>query len=183
MAGVSSSSDRSVRRPLVLTGGPAVGKTVTGRTLAERRPRAAFIDVDDLRLLVVAGHEWLGPAGAVQRRLGASNACALGRRFLAAGFDVAIADVLTPETAAVYREQLPNCLVVQLRVPLAEARRRATTRPVWLTDAEFTDLHCVEAANPPPVDHSVDVAAYSLDEQVAAVEALWTTDSRAGSAR
>lgn len=182
MAVVNSTPGGAVRRPLVLTGGPAVGKTVTGRTLAERRSRAAFIDVDDLRLLVVAGHEWLGPAGAVQRRLGASNACALGRRFLAAGFDVTIADVLTPETAVVYREQLPSCLVVHLRVPLAEARRRATTRQVWLTEAQFTELHRIDAADPPPVDHSLDVAAYSLEEQLAAVGALWTTNSALGPA-
>ncbi len=87
-----------------------------------------------------------------------------------------ITDVLTPETAAVYREELPGCLVVHLRVPLAEARRRATTRQVWLTDAEFTDLHGIDAADPPPVDHVVDVAGYSIDEQVAAVGALWASD-------
>lgn len=177
---VSNSFDEPARRPLVLTGGPAVGKTVTGRALAEGRSRAAFVDVDDLRLLVVAGHEWRGPAGAVQRRLGAVNACALGRRFLAAGFDVTIADVVTPETAAVYREELPGCLVVHLRVPLAAARRRATTRRVWLTDAEFTELHRIDAADPPAVDHSVDVAGYSLEEQVAAVGKLWALDSTSG---
>lgn len=58
------------RRPLVLTGGPAVGKTTTARPLAEALPRAAFIDVDDLRQLVVAGHETWGPQGMPSVRWG-----------------------------------------------------------------------------------------------------------------
>jgi shikimate kinase len=36
-------------RPLILTGGPAVGKTTCGRALAVERDRAAYIDVDDIR--------------------------------------------------------------------------------------------------------------------------------------
>ncbi|MEH0845970.1 hypothetical protein V6U81_26685 [Micromonospora sp. CPCC 205711] len=39
---------------LVLTGGPAVDKSTTGRLLARRCARAALIDVDDIRQLVVA---------------------------------------------------------------------------------------------------------------------------------
>lgn len=42
-------------RPLLLSGGPAVGKSTCGRALATERNRAAFIDVDDIRQLVVAG--------------------------------------------------------------------------------------------------------------------------------
>lgn len=59
------SNDGALRRPLVLTGGPAVGKTATGRWLAGQRPRAAYLDVDDLRQLVVAGAEapWRGQEG------------------------------------------------------------------------------------------------------------------------
>jgi len=119
------------RRPLVLTGGPAVRKTTTARPLAEALPRAAFIDVDDLRLLIVAGHEAWGPQGDAQRALGAANACLLGQRFGVEGFDVAIADVVTPATADVYRHQLRGCLLVHLTVTLTEAHRRAATRPVW----------------------------------------------------
>ncbi|MGH2533707.1 MAG: hypothetical protein ACRDJW_15555 [Thermomicrobiales bacterium] len=32
-------------RPLILTGGPAVGKTTCGRALTVERDRAAYIDV------------------------------------------------------------------------------------------------------------------------------------------
>lgn len=161
------------RRPLVLTGGPAVGKTTTARPLAEALPRAAFIDVDDLRLLVVGGHEAWGVEGGAQRALGASNACALGRRFLAEGFAVAIADVLTPAIAEIYRRELRGCLLVRLTVTPAEAHRRAATRRVWLTKEEFDHLHRVDAEDPPPADHYLDVTAWSPAEQQAAVEALW----------
>ena len=41
-------------RPLILTGGPAVGKTTRGRALAVERDRAASIDVDDIRPLILA---------------------------------------------------------------------------------------------------------------------------------
>ena len=41
-------------RPLILTSGPAVGKTICGRALALERDRAAYIDVDDMRQLIVA---------------------------------------------------------------------------------------------------------------------------------
>jgi len=44
------------RRPLILTGAPAVGKSVTAQSLAARRERCAVIDVDDVRQLVVGGH-------------------------------------------------------------------------------------------------------------------------------
>lgn len=161
------------RRPLVLTGGPAVGKTTTGRPLAEALPRAAFVDVDDLRQLVVAGHEVWGIQGDAQRALGASNACSLAERFGTEGFDVAIADVVTPATAKIYRQQLRGCLLVHLTVTLAEAHRRAATRQVWLTEEEFDQLHRDDAENPPPADHHLDVSAYSPAEQRAAVAALW----------
>ncbi len=42
-----------VKRQL-LTRGPAVGKTTRGRALAVERDRAAYIDVDDIRQLIVA---------------------------------------------------------------------------------------------------------------------------------
>jgi predicted ATPase len=41
-------------RPLILTGGPAVGKTTCRRALAVERDRAAYVDVEDARRLIVA---------------------------------------------------------------------------------------------------------------------------------
>ena len=92
-----------VLRPLVLTGGPAVGKTTCGRALAMERRRGAYIDVDDVRQLVVAGAvaPWVGSAGRDQHALGARNASALASNFLDAEFDVTIADMLSPATSRI----------------------------------------------------------------------------------
>ncbi len=92
----------SRRPPLILTGGPAAGKTTTGRALAEGRPRAAFIDVDDIRQLVVTGAAaaWEGPNGQQQMDLAARNACALASNLHQAGFDVVVADVVDAATAS-----------------------------------------------------------------------------------
>lgn len=53
------------RLPLVLTGGPAVGKSVTARALAGGRVRCAVVDVDDVRQLVISGAAapWEGEEG------------------------------------------------------------------------------------------------------------------------
>jgi len=114
----------TARPPLVLTGAPAVGKSVTGHALALQRPRCAFIDVDDVRQLVVAGGAapWDGEQGLVQQRLGAVNACALARNFLERDIEVVIADVLTPATAHIYSQQLPGCRIVHLTASWPEGR-------------------------------------------------------------
>jgi hypothetical protein len=169
-------SEKMIRRPLVLTGGPAVGKSSTGKAVATARPRAAFIDVDDVRQLIVAGGEppWRGEQGLAQQKLGVLNACCMARHLTAAGFDVVIADVLTPRTALVYRQKLPRCLIVHLVVPLAEALRRAARRRVWLTDDEFRALHRDDVAAPPTSDNRLDVASMSLEDQISTVERLWS---------
>ena len=166
-------------RPLVLTGGPAVGKSVTGRRLAQSRARAAFIDVDDIRQLVVAGAEapWRESEGTAQAALGAENACGLGRRFLAYGFDVVIADVLTPSTAAIYRRHLPRCRIIHLLAGLDEAHRRARTRKVWLTDEEFTLLHRRDNVEPPAADDRLSVGDLDIEQQVELVAHSWVADA------
>lgn len=164
-----------MRRPLILTGASAVGKSTCARRLATLRPLAACVDVDDVRQLVVSGAAapWHGDAGRAQLRLGAGNACALARNFSAAGFDVVIADVVTPATAAVYRRELPGCLLVRLRISLAGARARAATRPVHLSDEEFAWVHALDAEEPPEADVLLDVDGWDLDRQVSAVAEIW----------
>ncbi|MET0693209.1 MAG: hypothetical protein ABWY56_04725 [Propionibacteriaceae bacterium] len=163
------------RKPLVLTGGPAVGKTTCGRALAAEVDRGAYLDVDDLRQLVVSGAAapWEGAAGLAQQALGATNACALAANFRAAGFDVVIADVLTPATTQIYRDSLPGCLVVHLRISLEHARQRAATRTVYLTDDEFELLHRQDAADPPGADAVLDVDDLTLDQQLRQIRQVW----------
>jgi predicted kinase len=120
-----------MRSPLVLTGGPAVGKSTTARLLALATARSAVVNVDDVRQLIVSGGAapWQGSEGSAQQRLGVENACSLARSFNAAGFDVILTDVLTPVMLELYRQRLSGCLIVRLHVSDQEARRRAATAP------------------------------------------------------
>lgn len=138
-----------------------------------------MIDVDDVRHLVVAGHAapWEGNAGLQQQQLGVENACALARRFLEAQIEVVLADLVTPSTASIYRRELPGVRVVRLRLPLADARRRAAQRPVHLTDHEFADLHESDRSSRFFADASIEVARLAFDEQVDAVLGLWSADA------
>jgi predicted kinase len=161
---------------MLLTGGPASGKSATAAELAKTLPRVAVIDVDDIRHLVVAGHAapWDGDEGVLQQRIGVENSCDLARRFLGAGIEVVMADVLNDAAAALYRRLVPSVVIVRLRLPLREARRRATLRPRHLTDREFEDLHAMEVTNTFPADHDIQVGGLSLEEQRDAVMQLWS---------
>lgn len=163
-------------RPLLLTGPPAAGKSTTARALAARLPLAAVLDVDDIRQLVVSGHAapWDGPAGAEQQRIGVENTCDLARRFSGAGIPVVIADVVSPATAALYRSCLTAVMIIHLRISLEEARRRASQRPVHLTDAEFGMLHRDHPDDPALYDHVIEVDGLDLEAQVEAVRCLWS---------
>ena len=165
-----------VRRPLVLTGGPGAGKNTCGRRLAEGRQRCAFVDADDLRQLVVAGAAapWEGPEGERQRELGARSSAALAAGFGAAGFEVVVADVLTPASLRIWRLAVPDAVVVRLVQTPDEALRRLGGRHRWITDEELRWLHGVEAADPPAADAVLEVAGLDLDAQVAALEHLWS---------
>lgn len=168
-----------MRPPLLLTGPPAAGKSTTALALARTASLAAMIDVDDIRHLVVGGHAapWEGDEGRLQQQLGVENACDLARRFHAADIKVVLADFVTSATAALYRQHLQDVQIIRLRLPLDEARRRARLRPVHLTEQEFDDLYCLDAAGTFPVDHVVDVADLNSDAQTEAVRNLWNRPS------
>ncbi len=130
---------------LILTGPPAAGKTTTAPQLAARLPRCAVIDVDLIRAMVVQPHiaPWRGEAGRAQLRLGALNACLLAQNFHEAGYDVIMLDVLTDETATIYRQQLerygPKIVLLLPALAVSLERNRARGQP--LTDAEVRLLY------------------------------------------
>lgn len=162
-------------RPLILSGGPAVGKSTCAGALARERDRCAAIDADDVRQLVVAGEKtlWSGPEGEDQLLLAARNVAALARNFGEDGFDVTIADFVTAESLAVYRHELPGCFVVHLQISLSGAQARARTRPVYLTDHEFVLLHDL-IATPPDVDIVIDVERMTLEDQLQEIRNAWS---------
>jgi ADP-ribose pyrophosphatase YjhB (NUDIX family)/predicted kinase len=95
----------------IVTGPAASGKTTVASRLCRRLERAAHIEVDLLRDMVIAGYASPIPAdagdpvaAAEQTRLAADNAVALARNFSLAGYEVAIDAVL--ETPAAVNEIL-----------------------------------------------------------------------------
>lgn len=164
-------------RPLVLTGGPAVGKSSTATELAALRPRAAVIEVDDVRQMVVSGGvaPWKGQEGLRQRHLGVRNACDVAVNFTQADIDVVITDVLTPASADLYRQFLTECLIVRIVVTFEEAQRRAATRKLFLTAGEFEALHRADRLDPPPTDHIVEADLLSPGAQARVIHDLWTS--------
>lgn len=165
-------------RPLILSGGPAAGKTTCGRILAASCSQAAYIDADDVRQLVVSGGRtlWSGKEGEAQHELSAHNVVVLAQNFMGAGFDVVIADFLTRESLAVYRAALPEAFVIQLKLPLNEARRRSRTRTEYLTSGEFDLLH-QRAAKNIAADLVLDVTGMSIKDQSAAIQEVWKRNS------
>jgi hypothetical protein len=120
---------------------------------------------------------WSGREGEEQHALAARNVCALGTNFRDAGFDVVIADYVTADILPIYRSELPDCFVVHLRISPEAAHKRARTRPVYLTDAEFDLLH-ERAAVPPEADLVLDVDGLSEQQQIDAIRVAWAKASR-----
>ncbi len=154
---------------LILTGPPAAGKSTIGPLIAQQLEQCAVLDVDWLRRMVVQPHiaPWRGEAGLAQLRLGAQNACAMARNCAAAGFAVVILDVLTNETAHLYRTALADlgCQLVLLLPSLASALQRNRERGQFLTDAEVELLYGWQTALT-DYDQRIDNTALAVESVV-----------------
>ncbi|MGO4604543.1 AAA family ATPase [Terrabacter sp. 2YAF2] len=168
----------TILRPLLLTGGPAVGKTTTARALAEATEPCAFIDVDDVRQMIKSGGvaPWKGVEGRAQHLLGIRNAAALAANFTDSGINVILSDVVTQDLLSIYRDLVPELVVIRLVCDPSTAKARAGTRPVYLTAAEFEMLHR-QQTEPLETDSELDVSAMTLEVQVDAVRRQWRSRS------
>jgi hypothetical protein len=110
--------------------------------------------------------------GERQHALAARNTASVGQNFVAAGFEVTVADVVTAEALREYRAELPDCVVVHLRITLRQARHRARTRKVYITDEEFELSHAL-MKSPPDVDLVLDVNGMTVDEQITSIRDAW----------
>ena len=93
---------------LLLAGAPGSGKSTIGARVCAMRPRAACVDVDDIRGLIREPRvaPWEGAEGARQYRLGIANSCLLARSLDEDGCDVVVVDVAPPEVLGNYRKGL-----------------------------------------------------------------------------
>lgn len=86
---------------VALFGGPAgAGKSTLARLWCSTRERAAHVELDRVRALIVqslADPQEPGPVQQEQYRTAVAATCALVRTFAQAGYDVAVDDVLEPE--------------------------------------------------------------------------------------
>lgn len=119
----------------IVTGTPGAGKSTVAAALARRFSHGLHIPVDDLRDMVVAGIAHPVPVWTDeterQFRLARQAAVAMARIYAAAGFAVAIDDVIGPaEAHALFIEPLAEYTThkVLLRPSLAATLERSATR-------------------------------------------------------
>jgi hypothetical protein len=118
----------------LLVGGPAVGKSTTGRALAASFARGVHVPVDHLRDMVVSGYalpglDWSDEL-VCQIGLARDAAIRMAVAYSAAGFAVVLDDFWDPPGLVEYREllQRPTTHPVVLYPEQAEARRRNAAR-------------------------------------------------------
>lgn len=160
---------------LILTGPPGAGKNTIAAAFAHRQERCAVIDVDVVRWMVLQPHKapWEGEEGRRQQLLGVRNACGLARTFQAHAFPVVIHDVLSTETARLYREELRDhaLRIVSLLPSFAEIVRRNALRSPRLTRGEIDALYQTQAAFA-DYDYQINTTNLAPEEVAARLAAL-----------
>lgn len=130
---------------LILTGPTAAGKNTVGKLLACQRERCAVVDFDLIRAMSVHPHcpPWMGEEGKSQQMLGVRQVCNLAESFTRDGWEVIILDVLSNETAELYKYLLLNfnLKIVQLLPTLGELKSRFYNREARLTEDELMMIY------------------------------------------
>jgi chloramphenicol 3-O-phosphotransferase len=126
----------------VICGNSCAGKTTTARLLAQRLPRAAHVEGDEMQRLILSGCRWAvpsdsdpdtgrltGEAGA-QYALRIRNACLVAAAFADAGVTAIVTDSIVNEGFESLTEVLGGRPVnfVVLRPPVAVLRQRGIDR-------------------------------------------------------
>jgi chloramphenicol 3-O-phosphotransferase len=166
---------------LILTGPPASGKTTVALALAERYDRVAHLDVDVVRHFVTPTG-FAKPASAErrhQRLLGARNACALSRNFLAERFGVIIDECFDePDLLPVFLEELKttnaDIHVVTLLPSLEacearDAERRKAARPSGWIRSDYERFLRFGSKLPGSTIDSSDLTPYETADRLQAL--------------
>lgn len=171
-------ADASARPPqVVLFGGPAgSGKSTLAKAWCATRKRAAHIQLDEVRSLIVSGYadpQVTGDLQGEQFHLSVRACCALAREYLDSGYDVAIDDVLFPGMTfdASWRRQLAGIdwRVVIIHPTLEETLERSSSRDENVADSLVREQH--QATFGWPEHYRVDTTGLSVADSLALVVA------------
>lgn len=165
----------------LISGAPGAGKTTVARALAERLPRAAHLEGDQIGEVVVSGrvlpHEEPHTEASRQLLVRRRNLCLLADSFAEAGFVPVIDDVVvSPGVLATYVEQLRTrpLVFVQLapRIDVVRARDAGRDKQ-WFEVWAHLDAQMREWTPKPglrldssdlTIDETVDVIMARADE-------------------
>jgi chloramphenicol 3-O-phosphotransferase len=126
----------------VISGTQGAGKSTVAQALARRFERGAWVSADHLQKMIVSGGCW--PEGSTmseeaerQLRLRLTNACLLGRSFVAAGITAVIDDIVIGTRLDDLLEELAGqpFVFVMLTPSLEAVRQRETGRGTELWKA------------------------------------------------
>jgi predicted kinase len=160
---------------VVLFGGPAgAGKSTLARAWCSTRTRAAHVELDEIRSLIVTGladPQVAGELQSEQYEVAVAAACGLARSFVGAGYDVAVDDVLEPEPfARLWRAHLDELdwRVVIVLPSLEETLARSSGRPKRVLEDLTREQHRRSAKWPQGV--RVDTTGLSIPASLKLVE-------------
>jgi chloramphenicol 3-O-phosphotransferase len=165
---------------LVFFGGPAgAGKSTLARAWCATRSRAAHVELDEVRHLVVAGRadpQQPGTLQSAQYALSVRACLALARVFLDDGYDVAIDDVLEPAAFERYWHPLLGGLdwrIVVVLPTLEEVLRRSRARAKRVLEEHSRAQHAACTEWPP--ERRVDTTGLTVEQSLALVRAATGT--------
>ena len=156
---------------VVLFGGPAgAGKSTLARAWCATRERAAHVELDRVRQLVVQGLADPQRPGELQEEqyaLSVEATCALARAFADGGYDVAVDDVLEPD--AFERHWRPALAgldwdVVIVLPSLEETLARSRGRGKRVLEAHTRSQHA--ACSRWPAAHRIDTTGLTVEESL-----------------
>ncbi len=161
---------------IILTGPAGAGKNTIGYALAKTRERCAVIDVDLVRWMLCQPHKgpWEGEEGVGQQLLAVKNTCALTQNFIKDNADVILLDVVTNETAKLYRELLQEYSphIVLLLPTFEETQKRVATREFRITQDEEKLVYSWQEALK-DFDTKIDNTTRSVDDVVHDLQQLF----------
>ena len=159
---------------IILTGPVASGKNTISKILAEKKERSAVIDVDVVRWMYIHPHKapWDGEEGKSQQVLGVENACLLAKSFAQNNIDVIILDVITDETANLYKNNLAEVKIVLLMPSYKKTYERFVQRPPTVSEKEFKMIYKSQG-NLTIYDEKIDIFDPTQNQVIFTMQVNW----------